>query len=69
MKESSKHDHLFFSDQEVLASTIQSFLSLDRVETVHNRFGELSDSDDDDFVMFQPPVEVVFVLGLLYSLN
>lgn len=50
-------------EQEALASKIQSFLSLDRVEAVQNRFGELSDSDDDEFVMFQPPVEVECLKG------
>ncbi|KAG0724743.1 hypothetical protein GWK47_039981 [Chionoecetes opilio] len=51
------------NDQEVLASNIQSFLSLDRVENVRSRFEDSSDSDDS-FVMFQPPpVEVECLKG------
>lgn len=50
-------------DQEVLASNIQSFLSLDRVENVQNCFDDSSDSEDDDLMMFQPPVEVECLKG------
>ncbi|XP_045136530.1 cytochrome b-245 chaperone 1 homolog [Portunus trituberculatus] len=52
------------NDQETLASKIQSFLQLDRVETVRSRYEESSESEDDEsFMIYQMPVEVECLKG------
>ncbi|KAG7176263.1 cytochrome b-245 chaperone 1-like isoform X2 [Homarus americanus] len=52
------------SDQEQLASSVRSFLSLDRVEAVRNTWTDWTESDEEDFLfVYQPPVEVESLKG------
>lgn len=53
----------YFSDQETLASNIQSFLQLDRVETVSRIYEDSTESEDDEsFMIYQMQVEVKYEL-------